>query len=156
MSEALTEVLHEETRLPRASAQEVKNLQGEKSAARVKSSSPTGSEGRDRPPKKAKMNGSDCRLGVSREPAVAKPFHWQFSHSNDCHITENPDRVAHLVRHFKPAGCPLPSLRNMTEREAYVKMVMANAKVIIFRYSILLNLWFVLAVLICCVPGYGG
>ncbi|XP_013745210.1 kinesin-like protein KIN-12E [Brassica napus] len=98
VSEALTEVLREETRLPRTSTQEAKDLEGEKSVARVKSSSPTA--------------------------AVAKPFHWQLSHSKDCPITEDPDNVAHLVRHFKPAGCPLPSLRNMTEREAYVKMAM--------------------------------
>ncbi|KAF2567482.1 hypothetical protein F2Q68_00025450 [Brassica cretica] len=97
VSKALTEVLHEETRLPRASTQEAKDLEGENSVARVKSSSPTGSEGRDRPPKKAKMNGSDHRLGVSGESAVAKPFHWQFSHSKDCPITEDPDSVAHLA-----------------------------------------------------------
>ena len=64
VSEALTEVLREETRLLRDSTQEVKDLKGEKSAARVKSSSPTGSEGRDRPPKKAKTNGSDHCLSV--------------------------------------------------------------------------------------------
>ncbi|KAF2539524.1 hypothetical protein F2Q68_00019943 [Brassica cretica] len=86
VSEALTEVLREETRFPRGSTQEAKNLEGEKSVARVKSSSPTG------------------------KAAVAKPFHWQFSHSKDCPITEDPDSVALLVRHFKPAGCPLPSL----------------------------------------------
>ncbi|KAL0649635.1 hypothetical protein Bca4012_092326 [Brassica carinata] len=90
--------------------------------------SPTGSEGHDRPPKKAKTNGSDRCLGVSGKAAIAKPFHWQFSHSKDCPIMEDPDSVAHLVRHFKPAGCALPSLRNMTEREAYVKMVVAHAK----------------------------
>ncbi|KAF3516906.1 hypothetical protein DY000_02058873 [Brassica cretica] len=116
VSEALTEVLLEETRLPQASAQEAKDLEGEKSAARVKSSSPTGSKGRDH------------RLGVSGEAAVAKSFHWQFSHSKDFPITEDPDSVAHLVRHFKPTRCLLPSLRNMTEREAYVKMTMAQAK----------------------------
>ena len=110
VSEALTEVLREETRFPRGSTQEAKNLEGEKSVARVKSSSPTGSEGRDRPPKKAKTNGSDHRLGVSGKAAVAKPFHWQFLHSKDCPITKDPDSVALLVRHFKPAGCPLPSL----------------------------------------------
>ncbi|KAF3500349.1 hypothetical protein F2Q69_00044448 [Brassica cretica] len=128
MSEALTEVLREETRIPRTSTQEAKDLEGEKSVARVKSSSTTGSEGRDRPLKKVKTNGSDHRLGVSGEAAVAKPFHWQFSHSKDYPITEDPDSVAHLVRHFKPAGCMFPSLRNMTEREAYVKMVVAHAK----------------------------
>ncbi|KAF2566278.1 hypothetical protein F2Q70_00026428 [Brassica cretica] len=93
-----------------------------------RSQSPPGLKGRDRPPKKAKTNGVDHRLDVSGDTVVAKPFHWQFSHSKDCPITEDPDSVAHLVRHFKPAGCPLPSLRNMTEREAYVKMAVAHAK----------------------------
>ncbi|KAF3559617.1 hypothetical protein F2Q69_00011035 [Brassica cretica] len=110
------------------STQEAKDLEGENSVARVKSSSPTGSEGRDRPLKKAKMNGSDHHLGVSGEAAVAKPFHWQFSHSKDCPITEDPESVPQLVRHFKPAGCPLPFLRNMTKREAYVKMDVAHVK----------------------------
>ncbi|KAF2546187.1 hypothetical protein F2Q70_00022309 [Brassica cretica] len=119
VNDALTEVLREETRLPRPSTQGAKDPEGEKFVGRVKSSSPTGSEGRDRPPKKAKTNGSDHRFGVLGEAAVAKPFHWQFSHSKDCPITEDPDSVAHLVRHFKPARCPLPSLRNMTERETY-------------------------------------
>ena len=64
VSETLTEVLREKTRLPWISTQEAKDLEGEKYVARVKSSSPTGSEGRDRPPKKAKTNGSDHRLGV--------------------------------------------------------------------------------------------
>ncbi|KAF3517386.1 hypothetical protein DY000_02058733 [Brassica cretica] len=126
VSEPLTEVLREDTRLLRISTQEAKDLEGEKFVARVKSSSPTGSEGRNHPPKKT--NGSDHRLGVSGEAAISKPFHWQFSHSKDCHITEDSDIVAHLVRHFKPAGSPLPSLRNMTEREAYVKMDVAHAK----------------------------
>ncbi|KAF3600280.1 hypothetical protein F2Q69_00035376 [Brassica cretica] len=117
LSEALTEVLREETRLPRASPQEGNDLEGKKSAARIKSSSPTGSEGHDRPPKKAKTNGSDYRLGVSGDTVVAEPFHWQFSHSKDCPITEDPDSVAHLLRYFKHAGCPLPSLRNMTEHK---------------------------------------
>ncbi|XP_013632728.1 uncharacterized protein LOC106392923 [Brassica napus] len=108
-----------DTQLPRPSTQGAKDPEAEKSVARVKLSSPTGSEGRYRPLKKAKTNGSNRRLGVSGEAAVAKPFHWQFSHSKDCHITEDPDSVAHLVRHVKPAGFPLPSLHNMTEREAY-------------------------------------
>ncbi|KAF3500594.1 hypothetical protein F2Q69_00042592 [Brassica cretica] len=128
VSEALTEVLPEETRFPRTSTQEAKDLEGEKSVARAKSSITTGLAGRDHPPKKAKMNGSDHRLGVPGEVAVAKPFRWQFSHSKNCTITEDSDSVAYLMRQFKPAGCPLPSLRNMTEREAYVKMVVAHAK----------------------------
>ena len=75
------------------------------------------------------MTGADHRPGVSGDIVVAKPFHWQFSHSKDCLITEDPDSVAHLVRHFMPVGCPLPSLLNMTECDAYVKMHVAHAKV---------------------------
>ncbi|KAF3572915.1 hypothetical protein F2Q69_00058659 [Brassica cretica] len=84
--------------------------------------------GRDHPSKKAKVTGTDLRPGVSGDNTVAKPFHWQFSHSKDCPITEDQDSVAHLVRHFKPAGCPLSSLRNMPERDAFVKMAVAHAK----------------------------
>ena len=87
----------------------------------------------DRPPKKAITNGADHHLGVSGDTVVSKPFHWQFL------ITEDPDSVVHLVRHFKPAGCPLPSLQNMMEREAYLKMVVAHAKVV-FLIIVTLNL----------------
>ena len=111
MSEALKEVFREETRLPRAPVSgEGKDLGGEKLMVRTSSNSPNGSEGRDRPPKKAKVTGVDHRLGVSGDSAVAKPFHWKFSHSKDCLIMEDPDSVAYLVRHFKLAGCPLPSI----------------------------------------------
>ncbi|KAL0854726.1 hypothetical protein Bca101_059878 [Brassica carinata] len=95
VSEALTEVLREETRLRHESS--FKEVNGKKAASSPSSNSPTGSEGRDRPQKK-----------------------------------EDPDNVAHLVSHFKPAECPLPSLRNMSERDAYVKMAVAHAKVWFF------------------------
>ncbi|KAF2618535.1 hypothetical protein F2Q68_00039038 [Brassica cretica] len=89
-----------QTRTDSANAERIrrwaKDPEGEKFVAHVKSSSSSGSEGRDHPPKKAKMNGSDRRLGVSGEAAVA-PFHWQFSYSKDCPITEDPDSVAHLA-----------------------------------------------------------
>ncbi|KAF3536385.1 hypothetical protein F2Q69_00022374 [Brassica cretica] len=129
VSEALTELLHEETRLLRATISgEGKEIKGEKVVVRTSSNSPTGSEGRDHSPKKAKMTGADHLPGVSGDGVVAKPFHWQFYHSKDFLITEDPDSVAHLVRHFKPVGCQLPSLRSMTARDAYVKMVVAHAK----------------------------
>ncbi|KAF2589445.1 hypothetical protein F2Q70_00038426 [Brassica cretica] len=131
VSEALTEVLREEIRLPRAPASgEGKDLGGEKSVVHTSLNSPncSGGEGRDHPSKKAKVTGTDHRPGVSGDNTVAKPFHWQFSHSKDCPITEDQDSVAHLVRHFKPGGCPLSSLRNMLERDAFVKMAVAHAK----------------------------
>ena len=130
VSEALTEVLREETRPPPDSSfKEGKGTDGKKMSSRPSSNSPNGSDGRDRPQKKAKTTGVDHKSSSSSDCVVAKPFHWQLSHAKDFPITEDPDRVAHLVRHFKPAGCPLPSLRNMTEREAYVKMAVAHAKV---------------------------
>lgn len=62
MSEALTQALREETHLPKAlSYPDGKYSDGKKSITRTKSSSPTGSEGCDRPPKKAKTNGSEHR-----------------------------------------------------------------------------------------------
>ena len=78
-------------------------------------------------------------LGVLGDTVVFKPFHGQFSHSKGCPITEDPDSVAHLVRYFKTAGCPLPSLQNMMGREAYVKMDVAHAKVV-FLIIVTLNL----------------
>ncbi|KAG2289825.1 hypothetical protein Bca52824_049429 [Brassica carinata] len=94
---ANAELLREETRIPWFSSHGTKDPEGETSVARVQSSSPTGSDGRDRPPKKAKTNGSDHRLVVPGDAAVAKQFHWQFSHLKDCPITEDPDSVANLV-----------------------------------------------------------
>uniref|UniRef100_M4F077 Uncharacterized protein n=1 Tax=Brassica campestris TaxID=3711 RepID=M4F077_BRACM len=103
-----------QTRTGVANVEWTKDPEGETSVARVKSSSQTGSDGRDRPPKKAKMNGLDRRIVVPNDTAVAKPFHWQFSHSKDFPITEDPDSVAHLVRYFKPVGCPLLGSKSVT------------------------------------------
>lgn len=91
--------------------------------------SPTGYEGRDRPQKKAKTTDTI----TSRTPRVILLLRGRFIDSFLMRpITEDPDSVAHLVRHFKPAGSLLPSLRNMTERDAYLKMGVAHAKVRLF------------------------
>ncbi|KAF3526281.1 hypothetical protein F2Q69_00048139 [Brassica cretica] len=98
VSGLVTEVLRKETRLPRAPVSgEGKDLGGEKVAVRTSSNSPTGSEVRDRPPKKTRVTSADHRPGVLGDGSVAKPFHWQFSHSKDCPIMENPNSVAHLA-----------------------------------------------------------
>ncbi|KAG5400447.1 hypothetical protein IGI04_015054 [Brassica rapa subsp. trilocularis] len=65
---------------------------------------------------------------LQKRPRPWVPIIGQFSHAKDCPIIEDPYSVAHLVRHFKPDGCLLPSLQNMTERDTYVKMVIAHAK----------------------------
>ncbi|KAF2535122.1 hypothetical protein F2Q68_00020551 [Brassica cretica] len=144
VSEALTEVLREETRLSRASPQEGKGLKGENSAARTKSGSPTGSEGRDRPLKKAKTNGANHRLGVSGDTVVAKPFHWQFSHSKDCPIMEDPDSVAHLGDppfglYRVMLGGGVASLKFSSVRTAIVMSMRTFPSVC---FSILSGVWF--------------
>ncbi|KAG2289113.1 hypothetical protein Bca52824_048717 [Brassica carinata] len=73
------------TRTGVANAERTKYPEGETSSARVKSSSPTGLDGHDRPPKRAKTNGSDRRLVVPGDAA-------------DCPITEDQNSVAQLVR----------------------------------------------------------
>ncbi|KAF8112086.1 hypothetical protein N665_0067s0007, partial [Sinapis alba] len=126
-SNALTEVLLEETCLPHSSANsDRKGFQGKKVAPRTNSSSLTGSEGRDHPPKKMKTAGVDPKS--NSDGGAAKPFHWQFCHSKDCPITEDSESVAHLVRQFNPSGCPLTVLQNMMECDAYVKKDVAHAK----------------------------
>ncbi|KAL0898718.1 hypothetical protein Bca101_082679 [Brassica carinata] len=129
VSEALTEVLREDICFPpESSSKDGRRVEGKKAADRPSSNSPTTSEGRERPQKKAKTIGGYHKSSLSNDCVVAKLFHWQFSHAKDSPIIEDPDSVAHLVRHFKPAGCPLPSLKNMSERDAYVKMAVAHAK----------------------------
>ncbi|KAF3524978.1 hypothetical protein F2Q69_00048144 [Brassica cretica] len=84
VSEVLTEVLREETRLLHAPvSREGMGLGGEKVAVCMSSNSPTGSEGRDRPSKKARVTGVDHRPCLSGDSAVAKPFHWKFSQLPD-------------------------------------------------------------------------
>ena len=72
VSEVLTEVLREETRLSRPPASgEGKDLGGERVVVRTNPNSPNGSEGRDHPPKKAKVTGTDHHHGVSGDNTVA-------------------------------------------------------------------------------------
>lgn len=73
VSDALAEVLREETRLPRASAHlDGKDLDGKKTAARPNSKSLNGLEGRYRPPKKANTTGVDHKTNPSNDGAGPK------------------------------------------------------------------------------------
>ena len=124
VSKALTEVLCEETRLPRALASgEGKDLGGVQTR-KIRMAR----KGETILRKKRRLLALIIVL-VSRVKTLLRNRFIGNSHSKYCPITEDPDSVAHMVRHFKPAGCPPPSLRNMTERDAYVKMVVAHTKV---------------------------
>ncbi|KAL0700392.1 hypothetical protein Bca4012_056514 [Brassica carinata] len=45
--------------------------------------SPTGSDGKDRPPKKARTDSEDLRLSSSSDAAGTKPSHWRFLMQNN-------------------------------------------------------------------------
>lgn len=87
MSDALTEVLREETWLPHESSfLEGKDLEAKRAVNRPASNSPTGSDGRDQAQKKAKTISVDHKSNSSSDCIVMWPFYWQFSHAKDCHI----------------------------------------------------------------------
>ena len=44
-------------------------------------------------------------------------------------VHENPESLATIWREVRAKGCELPSLEHMRERDAYVQMAVANAKV---------------------------
>ncbi|XP_013617530.1 PREDICTED: uncharacterized protein LOC106324049 [Brassica oleracea var. oleracea] len=57
--------------------------------------------------------------------SVPEAFSWSFAYDSEIPILENPDSLAAKVR---AEGCELPSLDHMRERDAYVQMAVANAK----------------------------
>jgi len=65
-------------------------------------------------------------LRLSNVPEASS---WAFSYDNEIPILENPDSLAAIWRKIRAEGCELPSLERMRERDAYVRMVVANAKV---------------------------
>ena len=54
---------------------------------------------------------------------------WRFLYDNEVPILENPESLALVWRKIREKGCELPSLDDMRERDAYVRMAVANAKV---------------------------
>ena len=52
-----------------------------------------------------------------------------FSYDNEVSILENPELLPLIWRKIKARWCDLPSLEQMRERDAYIQMVVANAKV---------------------------
>lgn len=130
MSDSLTEVLREETRLPHSVGGDTKPSSGDVvSVGVVRTISLLGSDGRDHRLNKAKIANMDLRSSSSNDGAGVRPFHWRFSEAKDFPITKDPDSVAHLVRHFKYAGSLFMSLRNMMECDTCVKTLVAHAKV---------------------------
>ncbi|KAG5393254.1 hypothetical protein IGI04_023217, partial [Brassica rapa subsp. trilocularis] len=53
---------------------------------------------------------------------------WRFSYNDEVPILENPEGLALIWRKIIEKGCELPPLDDMRERDAYVRMVVANVK----------------------------
>ncbi|KAF3599499.1 hypothetical protein F2Q69_00036979 [Brassica cretica] len=62
-------------------------------------------------------------------PEVQETSSWIFSYDNEVPILENPERLAFIWRKIRERGCELPYLGDMREHDAYVRMAVANAKV---------------------------
>ncbi|KAF3532212.1 hypothetical protein DY000_02040686 [Brassica cretica] len=64
----------------------------------------------------------------SRPPRVREASSVAFSYDNEVSILENPEILPSIWRKIQARGCDLPSLEQMRERDAYIQMVVANAK----------------------------
>lgn len=69
---------------------------------------------------------------------ASRPFHWSYNHNRDYPITEDESRVAHLLPHIKGHDCQIPTVKNLTETEAFIEMMVKNGQVRIWVISLLL------------------
>ena len=86
--------------------------------------------------------------------SVAEAFLWSFAYDSEIPILENPESLAAIWCKIRAEGCELPSLEHMPERDAYVRMAVANAKVRCLRL-IFYGLGCLVLTLSFCF-GYGG
>ncbi|KAF2563853.1 hypothetical protein F2Q70_00017969 [Brassica cretica] len=70
---------------------------------------------------------SQVNPGV-RPSSVPEALSWPFAYDSKIPILENPKSLATIWRKIRAKGCELPSLEHMRERDAYVRMAVANAK----------------------------
>ncbi|KAL0805595.1 hypothetical protein Bca101_098086 [Brassica carinata] len=80
------------------------------------------------PPLRVSGEGTSRINSGARLSSVPEASSWVFSYDNEIPILENPDSLAAIWRKIRAEGCELPSLERMRERDAYVRMVVANAK----------------------------
>ena len=82
------------------------------------------------PPLRASGEGTSQVDPSAHLPDVQETSLWRFSYDNEVPILENHERLGLIWRKLREKGCELPSLGDMRERDAYVWMAVANAKVI--------------------------
>ncbi|WZZ77933.1 hypothetical protein YC2023_098505 [Brassica napus] len=80
------------------------------------------------PPLRVSGEGTSRINSGGRLSSVPEASSWAFSYDNEIHILENPDSLAAIWRKITAEGYELPSLERMRDRDAYVRMAVANAK----------------------------
>ncbi|KAH0859114.1 hypothetical protein HID58_087375 [Brassica napus] len=61
---------------------------------------------------------------------VPEAFSWSFAYDSGIPILENPESLAAIWCKFRAEGCELPSVEHMRERDAYIRMAVANTKAV--------------------------
>ncbi|KAH0898110.1 hypothetical protein HID58_047678 [Brassica napus] len=80
------------------------------------------------PPLRASGEGTS-RVNPGVLPSsMPEAFLWSFAYNSEIPILENPESLAAIWCKIRAEGCELPSLEHMRERDAYVRMAVANAK----------------------------
>ena len=106
------------------------------------------------PPLRASGEGTSQVNPGDLPSSVPEAFSWSFAYDSEIPILENPESLAEIWCKIRAEGCELPSLEHMRERDAYVRMAVANAKVRCLRL-ILYGLGCLVLMLLFCL-GYGA
>ncbi|CAA7037501.1 unnamed protein product [Microthlaspi erraticum] len=89
-------------------------------------------------PKRARSDDGETR---SREggPTTSNgsggkpPFYWQYENSKGFPVQDDEEGTARIQLHFKPVGCRLPSLNQMSEKELYIATCAASGRAVAAR-----------------------
>ena len=82
------------------------------------------------PPLRASGEGTSQVNPSAHLPDVHETSSWRFSYDNEVPILENPESLGLIWHKIREKGCKLSSLGDTRERDGYVRMAVANAKVI--------------------------
>ncbi|CAA7031559.1 unnamed protein product [Microthlaspi erraticum] len=89
-------------------------------------------------PKRARSDDGETR---SREggPTASNgsggkpPFYWLYENSKGFPVQDDEEGTARIHLHFKPVGCRLPSLNQMSEKELYIATCAASGRAVAAR-----------------------
>ncbi|CAA7030753.1 unnamed protein product [Microthlaspi erraticum] len=129
--------------LPRVEVESTRPLKENRSSpeygsCELRSDSEFGSRSLEAAPKRARSDDGETR---SREggPTASNgsggkpPFYWQYENSRGFPVQDDEEGTARIQLHFKPVGCRLPSLNQMSEKELYIATCAASGRAVAAR-----------------------